>query len=210
MKYEWKKEEKNLYLPKQKPELVNVSKLKFFMISGKGNPNNNEEFSEKIGVLYSLSYAVRMMPKSGYTPEGYLEYTVYPLEGVWDLTEEGLKSETLNKDELVYTIMIRQPDFVNEDVFQRAFETANKKKPNSYLKDVVFDTLEEGLCVQMMHVGSYDDEAQSFEIMKSFINDNNLERAELTHREIYLSDFRKVAPEKLKTVLRYKVKAKEE
>lgn len=205
MKYEWKKDEKNLYLPKQNPTLVTVPKQKFFMVSGKGNPNNNEEFAEKIGVLYSLSYAVRMMPKSGFTPEGYFEYTVYPLEGVWDLTEEGIKSDTLNKDEFLYTIMIRQPDFVNEEVVQRAFHVTNKKKPSLYLKDVVFDSMEDGLCVQMMHIGSFDDEPRSFQLMKDFVAENNLERTTMKHREIYLSDFRKTQPEKLKTVLRYKV-----
>ena len=105
MKYEWRKQEKNLYLPKQKPELITVPEQKFFMIKGKGNLNS-EEFSEKIGVLYSLAYAIRMMPKQGFTPEGYFEYTVYPLEGIWDLSDEGRKSETLNKDEFVYSIMI--------------------------------------------------------------------------------------------------------
>lgn len=205
MKFEWRKQEKNLYMPKQKPELVTVPNQKFFMIKGKGNPNNNEEFSEKIGVLYSLSYAIRMMPKNGFTPEGYFEYTVYPLEGVWDLTEEGQKSDVLIKDELLYTIMIRQPDFVNEEVVKRALEIANKKNPNPYLKDVTFDSMEDGLCVQMLHEGSYDNEPQSFELMKNFVEDNNLERTTMKHREIYLSDFRKVEPEKLKTVLRYNV-----
>ena len=131
MKYEWRKQEKNLYLPKQKPELITVPAQKFFMIKGKGNPNS-EEFSEKIGVLYSLAYAIRMMPKQGFTPEGYFEYTVYPLEGIWDLSEEGRKLETLNKDELLYTIMIRQPDFVTEEVVQKAFERVRKKKPHPY------------------------------------------------------------------------------
>ena len=140
MKYEWKKQEKNLYMPKQKPELVTVQEQKFFMIKGKGNPNS-EEFSEKIGVLYSLSYAVRMMPKSGYTPENYFEYTVYPLEGIWDLTEEGKKLDTLNKGEFLYTIMIRQPDFVTEEVVKRAFESVRKKKPHPFLNDVTFDTM---------------------------------------------------------------------
>src|SRR5471030_3111035 len=121
MKFEWKKQEKNLYLPKEKPDLITVPQQKFFMISGKGNPNN-EEFSEKIGILYSLAYAVRMMPKQGYTPDGYYEYTVYPLEGIWGLTEEGIQSDTLNKNELLYTIMIRQPDFVTQEVVNRAFE----------------------------------------------------------------------------------------
>ena len=207
MKYEWRKQEKNLYIPKQKPELITVPEQKFLMIKGTGNPNN-EEFSEKIGVIYSLAYAIRMMPKQGYTPEGYFEYTVYPLEGVWDLTEEGRKLDTLNKDELIYTIMIRQPDFVTKEVVDKAFENVRKKKPHPLLDEVTFGTIKDGLSVQILHVGSYDNEPGSFDIMKKFIEENNLERASMIHREIYLSDFRKVEAEKLKTVLRYKVKSK--
>lgn len=207
MKYEWRKQEKDLYVPKQKPEIVTVPEQKFFMINGKGNPNN-EEFAEKIGVLYSLAYAIIMMPKQGYTPEGYFEYTVYPLEGIWDLTEEGRKLDTLNKNELLYTIMIRQPDFVTKDIADKAFENVRKKKPHPLLNDVTFGTIEDGLSVQMLHVGSYDNEPQSFELMKEFIEKNNLERVFLQHREIYLSDARKVEPEKFKTVLRYMVKSK--
>ncbi|WHY58412.1 GyrI-like domain-containing protein [Peribacillus simplex] len=205
MKYEWRKQEKNLYIPKQKPELVTIPEQKFFLIKGKGNPNEHV-FAEKIGVLYSLAYAVRMMPKQGYTPDGYFEYTVYPLEGIWDLTEEGKKLDTLNKDELLYTIMIRQPDFITKEIVERAFENVEKKKPHPFLNDVKFGTFQDGLSVQMLHVGPYDDEPQSFKLMNEFIKNNNLERTALQHREIYLSDFRKVEPAKLKTVLRYKVK----
>ena len=204
MKFEWKKQEKDLYLPKEKPELITVPLQKFFMISGKGNPND-EEFSEKIGVLYSLAYAVRMMPKHGYTPDGYYEYTVYPLEGVWDLTEEGKQSNTLNKDELIYNIMIRQPDFVTQEVVKKAFEHVRKKKNHLFLDDVIFDTVEDGLSVQMMHIGSYDDEPKSFKQMKEFVKENNLEITTLRHREIYISDARKCEKFKLKTVLRYMV-----
>lgn len=207
MKFEWKKQEKALYLPKQQPELITVPKQKFFMIRGKGNPND-EEFSEKIGVLYSLAYAVRMMPKQGYTPEGYFEYTVYPLEGLWDLTEEGRKADTLIKDELVYTIMIRQPEFVTQEVADRAFESVRKKKPHPLLEEVTFEAMEDGLSVQMLHIGSYDDEPQSFEQMKSFIEENKLEITTLVHREIYISDARKTEKSKLKTVLRYRVNNK--
>ncbi|MBM7616228.1 GyrI-like domain-containing protein [Alkaliphilus hydrothermalis] len=207
MKHEWRKHEKNLYVPKEKPELITVSNQKFLMIKGTGNPND-KSFSDKIEVLYSLAYAIRMMPKQGYTPEGYFEYTVYPLEGVWDLTEEGKKLDYLNKDELVYNIMIRQPDFVNKEVVEKAFEIVRKKKPHPLLDEVVFDTLEDGLAVQMLHVGSYDDEPKSFELMKQYIEENNLEIITLAHREIYLSDARKVEAAKLKTVLRYRVKRK--
>lgn len=204
MKFEWKKQEKSLYLPKEKPELITVPRQKFFMLSGKGNPNS-EEFSEKIGVLYSLAYAVRMMPKQDYTPDGYFEYTVYPLEGVWDLTEEGRQSNLFSKDELLYTIMIRQPEFVTQEVADKAFDNTRKKKPHPLLDEVTFETMEDGLSVQMMHVGSYDDEPQSFEQMKKFIQENNLEITTLRHREIYISDARKTEKSKLKTVLRYLV-----
>ncbi|MEH7125983.1 GyrI-like domain-containing protein [Bacillus sp. JJ1773] len=205
MKYEWRKNEKDLYMPKQKPELVTVPKQNFLMIKGKGDPNK-EDFSERIGVLYSLAYAIRMMPKQGYTPDGYFEYTVYPLEGIWDLTEKGRKIETLDKNELLYTIMIRQPDFVTEEVVERAMERVRKKKPHPLLKEVTFDSIEDGLSVQMLHLGSYDEEPQTFERMNEFLTTNQFERACLTHREIYLSDFRRVEPEKLRTVLRYKVR----
>lgn len=208
MKHEWRKQEKNLYMPKEKPELVTVPEQKFLMIEGKGNPNS-EEFAKKIEVLYSLSYAIRMMPKQGYTPEGYFEYTVYPLEGVWGLTEEGRKLDILDKDELIYTIMIRQPDFVTKEVVEKAFESVRKKKPNPLLDEVTFGTMEDGLSVQILHVGPFDDEPRSFEKMKEFIVNNNLEIVTLKHREIYLSDMRKVEPAKLKTVLRYRVKTKE-
>ncbi|MGB3366622.1 MAG: GyrI-like domain-containing protein [Acidaminobacteraceae bacterium] len=208
MKHEWRKHEKNLYIPKQKSELIRVAGQKFLMINGKGNPNS-EDFAERIGALYSLAYAIRMMPKQGYTPEGYTEYTVYPLEGLWDLTEEGRVLDILDKDELLYTIMIRQPDFVTKAVVDKAIENVRKKKPNKLIDEVVFATIEDGLSVQILHVGSYDSEGESFQVMKDFINDNNLEIVTLKHREIYLSDVRRVEADKLKTVLRYQVKEKE-
>jgi hypothetical protein len=207
MKFEWRKKEKNLYLPKGKVNIIEVPIHKFIMIEGKGNPNN-QEFADKVAVLYSLAYGIRMMPKKGITPEGYFEYTVYPLEGIWDLKESAKELDYLNKDELVYQIMIRQPDFVDEKVFLTAMEQVEKKKPSKYLSDVKFITIEDGLSVQMMHVGSYDDEAETFKLMNDFIKENNLERVEMTHREIYLSDARKVEKSKLKTVLRYRVKRK--
>jgi len=208
VKYEWKKEEKEIYLSKQEPTLVNVPKSKYFCIKGKGNPNN-EDFAKRVEALYTLSYAVRMMPKNGYTPDGYFEYTVYPLEGLWDLTEEGRKSETLNKDELLYTIMIKQPDFVTEEVVNIAFQIAKKKKNNPLIDEVYFDEIEDGLSVQMLHIGDYDSEVETFNKMKEFIENNNLEIKTLVHREIYLSDPRKTDKNKLKTVLRYRVKERD-
>ena len=204
MKYEWKKEEKNIYLPKDEPTIVNVPNTKFICIKGKGNPNN-EDFTNRIGVLYKMSYAVRMMPKNGFTPEDYFEYTVYPLEGLWNLTDEGKKSTSLNKDELLYTIMIKQPSFFNKELFFKALEICKRKSPNDLLDDVFYDEIEDGLSVQIMHHGPYDDEPASFQKMKDFIINNNLKIKTLVHREIYISDSRKVDKDKMKTVLRYQV-----
>lgn len=199
MKHEWRKHEKELYVPKEIPQLISVPKQKFFMIKGKGNPND-EDFSDRIGVLYSLSYDVRMMPKNGFVPDGYFEYTVYPLEGIWEACDISDKST------FSYTIMMRQPDFITEEVAEKAFEIANVKKPNPLLKEAYYGEIEEGLSVQVLHIGDYDDEPESFEKIIKFMNENNLERRGKTHREIYLSDARKVERSKLKTILRYKVK----
>ncbi|MFC5542905.1 MAG: GyrI-like domain-containing protein [Bacilli bacterium] len=203
-KFEWKKQLKELYLPSTQPTIIDVPTMKFFTIDGKGNPNE-KPFQEHIEILYALSYAIRMMPKKGITPEGYYEYTVFPLEGHWDLDEEGRTKDYLDKNHLVYKLMIRQPDFVTEELFQYARDTVKKKKPNLDVDQVRFETITEGLCVQAMHIGSFDDEWKTFERMESYCAENNVKRAEKTHKEIYISDPRKTAPEKLKTVLRFKV-----
>lgn len=211
MKYEWRKKEKEIYIPKNKPQLVEIPEFKYLTIKGQGNPNS-EGFSEAIGVLYSLTYAIRMMPKKGITPEGYFEYTVYPLEGTWDLTEKGRAQMVngLNKEELVYTLMIRQPDFVTDEVISKAFEIVKAKKPHDLLDKVKFETVKEGLSVQMLHVGSYDDEPRTFSEMQDFIDSNNLKLKTKVHKEIYLSDFRKTESSKLKTVLRYSVEKEDD
>ncbi len=205
MKHEWRKHEKELYMPKQKPELIDVPALKYFTIKGEGNPNL-PDFSERITALYALSYAIRMMPKKGIIPEGYEEYTVYPLEGIWDLISYDIDNSVIDKDNLKYKIMIRQPDFVTKEVVKMAFEIARKKQIE-HLDDVVFEEITDGLCVQMLHVGPYEDEAKTFEIMEKFIKENNYKKTTKMHREIYLSDFTKVEKDKLKTVLRCFVEA---
>lgn len=207
MKYEWKKSDKELYLPKIKPEIIEVPKIKYFILNGKGNPNE-PEFAEVIEALYSIAYGVRMSHKSGVIPEGYYEYTVFPLEGIWDLEEEAKGQDILNKDKLIYTLMIRQPDFLTDDLAQLIIERIRKKKPNRLLEHIKFDYLEEGLNVQMMHIGNYNDEPKSFKLMEEFCSNNDLERIDKTHKEIYISDFRKTEPDKLKTVLRFKVNRK--
>lgn len=206
MKHDWKKEEKRLYLPKEKPELVTVPAFNFFTVEGQGNPND-EGFAEYIGVLYSLSYAVKMSPKKGLAPDGYEEYTVYPLEGVWDLTEEARKTYdgTFNKNDLVFKLMIRQPDFVDSAFAQQMLELVRKTKSHPLLDKVSFETITDGPCVQLLHVGSYDSEPASFSRMEAFAAEQNCKRLSMTHREIYLSDARKTAPEKLRTVLRFNI-----
>ncbi|MDA9470524.1 GyrI-like domain-containing protein [Enterococcus sp. 5H] len=206
MKFEWRKQEKELYLPKAKPTEVVVPKQKFYTISGKGNPND-PQFGEETAALYAMSYGIRMMPKNGVTPAGYFEYTVYPLEGFWTLSDEAIaEKRAFDKADLVYKIMIRQPDFVTKELALANLEKISQKKPNPNNQNVKFETIEDGKCLQMLHVGPYDDEHKTFEVMKAYCKEHQLEQTTLAHKEIYLSDPRKVAPEKMKTVLRYFVK----
>ena len=207
MKYEWRKADKSIYLPKTKPEVIEVPQMKYFMLEGKGNPND-QEFSEAIEALYTVSYAVRMSHKSEVTPDGYYEYTVFPLEGIWDIEEEARGQDILDKNKLIYTIMIRQPDFLTDELAQIIIEKTKDKKPNKLIEQIRYDSLNEGLNVQMMHIGKYDDEPESFKLMEEFCYENDLVRIDKRHKELYISDFRKTAPDKLKTVLRFKVKKK--
>jgi hypothetical protein len=206
MKHEWKKAEKNFYLPGTKPELIKMPSFKFFSIEGQGNPND-KFFAEYVEVLYSLSYAVKMSPKAGVSPKDYFEYTVYPLEGVWDISEEAKKlaSGKLNKNDFVFKLMIRQPGFVTSDFAAEMVGKTKKKKPHPLIDSITFNSFEEGSCIQMMHIGRFDDEPISFRRMEEFCSDNNFTRESKIHREIYLSDPRRVSPEKLKTVLRFKI-----
>ena len=206
MKYEWRKAEKSRYFPKG-VEIRELTEQKYLILEGEGNPNN-EHFSKQIEALYSVSYGIRMMLKKGlYTPE--YEYTVYPLEGVWTTSDDS-KEENLNKDNLVYRIMIKQPDMVTEEIVQEAIEVAFKKKENAYIKKMTFESYSEGKIVQMIHIGSFDTEVETFKKIDSFLEETNYERdwimEKFVHREIYLSDFRRVAPEKRKTLLSYQLK----
>jgi hypothetical protein len=206
MKHEWKKAEKQLYLPARNPELVNVPAFNFFTIEGKGNPND-AHFAEFIGVLYSLSYAIKMSPKKGFAPDGNFDYTVYPLEGVWDLTEEARKTYdgAFDKNDLVFKLMMRQPSFVDNGFALKMLELTKKNKSHDLLEKVKFEEVAEGKCIQMLHLGSYDSEPASFSLMEQFADKTGYKRVAKTHREIYLSDARKVSADKLKTVLRFRV-----
>lgn len=206
MKHEWKKDEKKYYLPKNKPEVVTIPTFKFYTIEGKGNPND-PFFGEYIAVLYSLSYGVKMSNKKGIAPAGYYDYTVYPLEGVWDISEKAKKinSPVIDKNELCFKLMIRQPDFVDKGFAAEILDLTKKNKPNDLLKHIKFEEINEGDCIQMLHSGSYDDEPMSFRMMEEFAQSLSYNRKSKIHREIYLSDARKVSPDKLKTVLRFSI-----
>jgi hypothetical protein len=205
MKYEWKKADKDIYLPKQEPIIVNVPTYKYYTIAGKGNPNNLE-FSERVGALYNLCYGIKMMPKKGITPTGYYEYSIFPLEATWTLEDNDIHFETLDKDKLVYKLMIRQPDFVTNELAMQNIETMKQKKPNPYLQYVVFEEITDGKCVQILHIGSYDDEPPTFDKMNTFIKEQHLEKRIFAHKEIYLGNPLKTKTENLKTVLRYYLK----
>jgi len=204
-KHEWRKKEKALYLPKNKPEVIDIPEFKFITIEGEGSPSDSV-FTDYIGALYSLAYTIKMMPKKiDRQPKGYFDFTVYPLEGVWDINDKAKANfkGRINKEDLVYKLMIRQPDFVSENFYSEMLEVAKEKKKNPLLEQINFERLSEGRCVQMLHLGPFEDEPASFEIMEDYAKSEGVVRLSKMHREIYLSDPRKVAPEKLKTVLRF-------
>jgi hypothetical protein len=202
-KYEWRKTEKAFYLPKEKgPTRIDVPEMKFFVVDGAGSPAD-EEFQTAVGLLYTLSYTIRMMPKGGWTPPDYREYTVFPLEGVWRMDTDAWRGGALDKTKLRYRLMIRQPWFVTPDVVVRAKESARKKLPADLLERASFESFADGQSVQMIHVGPYDTEPETFAVMDAFMKEHGLVRPESAHREIYLSDPRKVSPEKNRTLLRF-------
>lgn len=205
MKHEWRKHEKELYGVGAAPRNVIIKKQKFIMLSGKGNPNE-KIFSDGVGALFSLAYAIKMNYKKTASKEALSseisDYTVYPLEGVWKKPEE---EEVLVKDKLEYKIMIHQPDFVTKEIFALAMEQVKVKKPNPFYEAIRFDSMEDGLCVEILHTGSYDEEPVSFEKMDKFIAESGYVRSADWHREIYLNNAVKTEAAKQKTILRYTV-----
>lgn len=201
MKYEWKRQEKEFYGAKKSPSLVTVPAQNYIMISGKGNPNDID-FSNRVSALYSLAYAIKMAYKATATINEFSDFTVFPLEGIWQKLEET----ELIKEKLEYTIMIRQPDFIYEDMVKVALERVKVKKPNPLFDAISFGAMQDGKCVEILHIGAFDDEPISFEKMEQFILSNNLERTNSYHREIYLNNANRVEKSKLKTILRYAVK----
>lgn len=204
MKYEWKKTEKNIYGVKQIPKIEDIPAQNFIMIKGSGNPNM-EDFSNRVSVLYSLAYSIKMLFKKTIKDEDsekITDFTVYPLEGIW----EEWEGEKADKSKLRYTIMIKQPDFITRDIFEKALEEVKKKKPNSLYDEIVFEVLKEGRVIQVLHIGSYDDEPESFEKIEKLASKMGLSRIGNSHKEIYLSNKNRTAKDKQKTVLRYSVR----
>ncbi len=208
MAFDFKKEYKEFYMPKSKPEIVTVPAMNYIAVRGKGNPNiEGGAYQQAIGILYSVAYTIKMSYKGSYKMEGYFEYVVPPLEGFW--WQPGIAGVDYgNKDEFNWISVIRLPDFVTKEDFNWAVaEASNKKKMDCSVAE--FITIDEGLCVQIMHIGSYDDEPATVALMDAYLQDNGYEN-DLTdtrlHHEIYLSDSRKTAPEKLKTVIRHPIK----
>ncbi len=208
MAFDFKKEYKEFYMPKQKQEIVMVQKANYIAVRGKGNPNDEGgAYQKAIGILYAIAYTLKMSYKTDYKIKGFFEYVVPPLEGFW--WQNGVDGiDYGNKDAFQWISVIRLPDFVTEKDFGWAVETASRKKKMD-CSSAEFLTIDEGLCVQIMHIGAFDEEPKSIALMDAYlevngyVNDFNEKRI---HHEIYLSDARRVAPEKWKTVIRHPIR----
>ena len=208
MAFDFKKEYKAFYMPKNKPEIVTVPRMNYIAVRGKGDPNETDgEYKQALQVLYAVAYTLKMSYKGDYKIEGFFEYVVPPLEGFW--WQDGVQGiDYGNKASFNWISVIRLPDFISKKDFEWAVQTATTKKKLD-CSAAEFLTVEEGLCVQMMHLGSYDDEPASIERMDAFARESGCEidlNGDRLHHEIYLSDPRKVAPEKMKTVLRHPIR----
>lgn len=219
-KMDYKKEFKDLYQPKQKPMMIEVPAMQFIMVDGVGNPNDIVgQYKAAVEALYGLSYTIKMSKMGNNKPEGYYEYIVPPLEGLWWLMDDkNFNFDNLKqKSNYCWTSMIRQPEFVTNEVFDWAIQQLARKKPQLDTSKVRLESLQEGLCVQMLHIGPFDEEPKTIKIMERYISENGFESAISDvlvdgkirrHHEIYMGDPRKIEPAKMKTVLRYPVKKK--
>ena len=208
MAFDFKKEYKEYYMPKNIPQIVDIPKVNYIAVRGKGNPNEVDgAYQKAISVLYAIAYTLKMSYKTDYKIDGFIEYVVPPLEGFWWQDDvEGV--DYTDKSAFNWISVIRLPDFISEKDFAWAVETATKKKKLD-CSAAEFLTLEEGLCVQIMHLGSFDDEPATVAPMDSYLAENgyvNDFTDTRLHHEIYMSDARKVAPEKWKTVIRHPIK----
>lgn len=208
MAFDFKKEYKEFYMPKNKPEIVTVPKANYIAVRGKGNPNEIDgAYQQAISVLYAVAYTLKMSYKTEHKIEGFFEYVVPPLEGSWwQDNVDGI--DYADKAAFNWISVIRLPEFITKKDFEWAVETASEKKKLDCSSAEIL-TVDEGLCVQIMHIGAFDDEPQTVALMDEYIAQNGYEN-DITesrlHHEIYLSDARKVAPEKWKTVIRHPIK----
>ena len=208
MAFDFKKEYKEYYLPKNKPSIIDVPKMNYIAVRGKGNPNEeNGDYQNTLGLLYGVAYTIKMSYKGDYKIDGFFEYVVPPLEGFW--WQDGKDDiDYDHKEQLNFISIIRLPDFVTKADFEWAMAEATKKKKQDFSR-IEFLTYDEGLCVQCMHIGSYDDEPATVESMHKFAEDNGY-KLDITdtryHHEIYLSDPRKCDANKLKTVIRHPIR----
>lgn len=228
MAFDFKKEYKEYYMPKNNPSIVSVPKMNYIAVRGSGDPNAEDgDYKAAIGLLYAIAYMIKMSKKGKHKIEGYFDYVVPPLEGFWWQGERHPVDTTLrtdragrrermdgidyaHKEYFQWISVIRLPDFVTGDDFKWAVAEATEKKKQDFSK-VEFLTVEEGLCVQCMHIGPYDAEPATVAMMDKYLAENGYENDfsdERRHHEIYLSDARRVAPEKLKTVIRHPIKEK--
>jgi len=207
MPIDFKKTEKEFYLPKTSPTIVDIPEMVFIVVDGIGDPNTSAEYKDAIETLYGLSYGIKM---SKTQPQGHFDYVVPPLEGLWWGDDKWFNGKKIiDKSKLHWSAMIRQPAFVTQDVFELAKVVLAKKKPHINTQKARLIKLTEGLCVQAMHIGSYDDEPITVEKMESFAKDSGFAIDichSRRHHEIYISDPRKVASNELKTVIRHPVK----
>ncbi|MDI9506782.1 MAG: transcriptional regulator [Clostridiales bacterium] len=208
MAFDFKREYKEYYMPKSKPQIVDVPKANYIAVRGKGDPNEEGgAYRQAIGILYAVAYTLKMSYKTDHKIEGFFEYVVPPLEGFW-WQENVVGVDHSDKSTFQWISVIRLPDFVTEDDFKWAVETATRKKKID-CSSAEYLTIDEGLCVQMMHIGPYDNEPASVAIMDAFLEENGYAKdinENRLHHEIYLSDPRKVAAGKQKTVIRYPIK----
>ena len=205
MQIDFKKMEKDLYQPKTTPSIIEVGDMIFIAVDGRGDPNTSAEYTAAIEALYGLSYAIKMGNKS------IMEYVVPPLEGFWNVADDfkGGGASITDKSKFVWTMLIRQPDFVTDEIFKTAIASVTRKKPNLDISKARLIKLNEGLCVQVMHIGSYDNEPATIVAMEQYAAENEYVidiNDTRRHHEIYLSDPRKAAPEKMKTVIRHPIR----
>ena len=210
MKYEWRKRDKDIYLPKKTPTVIQLKPMNYITIKGEGRPGDML-FTECVQALYSIAYGVKMALKNKNIFEDYTDFTVFPLEGFWDLTDKGRELYKNGvpvielKEHMAYKMMLRQPDFVSKDYVEFIQQSVYNKKKNEKVLEVVFETIDEGFVCQMIHVGSYDSEPTLFDLMESYCNELGLTILSKTHKEIYLTQPND-DPSKMKTTLRFKVK----